>query len=71
MGSTTDKAEGLANEAIGKTKQVVGNAVGSDKLEAEGVGQEIKGEAQQAVGKAKEAVKDAANKTADAANKNL
>jgi uncharacterized protein YjbJ (UPF0337 family) len=71
MGSTEDKASGIANEAIGKTKQAVGNVVGSDKLEAEGVAQEIKGDAQRATGEAKDAVKDAANKVADAANKNL
>jgi uncharacterized protein YjbJ (UPF0337 family) len=71
MGSTSDKASGIANEAIGNTKQVVGKVVGSEKLEAEGVAQEIKGEAQQAVGEAKEKVKDVANKAADAANKNL
>jgi uncharacterized protein YjbJ (UPF0337 family) len=71
MSSTTDKATGLANEAIGKTKQGIGSVVGSDKLQAEGAAQEIKGDAQQAVGDAKDAVKDAANKVADAANKNL
>jgi uncharacterized protein YjbJ (UPF0337 family) len=30
MGSTADKASGLANEAAGKVKQGIGNAVGSD-----------------------------------------
>jgi hypothetical protein len=38
MGSTADKASGLANEAIGKAKQGVGNVVGSDKLKTEGAG---------------------------------
>jgi uncharacterized protein YjbJ (UPF0337 family) len=36
MGSTADKASGLANEAVGKAKQGIGNVVGSDKLKAEG-----------------------------------
>lgn len=66
MGSTTDKASGLANEAIGEAKQGIGNVVGSDKLEAEGAAQELKGDAQKAVGNAKAAIKDVADKTADA-----
>ena len=52
MGSTSDKAAGLANEAIGKAKQGVGNVVGSDKLKTEGLAQEAKGDAQKAVGDA-------------------
>jgi uncharacterized protein YjbJ (UPF0337 family) len=71
MSSTTDKASGLANEAIGKAKQGVGDLVGSDKLKAEGAAQELKGDAQKAAGDAKAAVKDATNKAADAINKNL
>jgi uncharacterized protein YjbJ (UPF0337 family) len=71
MGSAADKAHGLANEAMGKVKQGVGNAVGSDKLKTEGAAQELKGDAQKATGDAKAAVKDAANKAADAVNKNL
>src|ERR1700693_53272 len=58
MGSTADKASGLANEAAGKAKQGIGNVVGSDKLKAEGAAQELKGDAQKATGDAKEAVKD-------------
>ncbi|MBA1294873.1 CsbD family protein [Pseudomonas lurida] len=59
MGSTADKAKGLANEAVGNVKQGVGKATDNDKLRAEGVVQEKKGEAQQAVGKTKDAVKKA------------
>ena len=62
MGSTTDKAKGVANEALGKVKQGVGKAVGSDKLEAEGLAQEGKGAAQKATGDAKAAVKEGADK---------
>ena len=36
MGSTADKVKGAANEAIGKAKQGVGEAVGSDRLQGEG-----------------------------------
>ena len=71
MGSTADKVKGAANEAIGKAKQGVGEAVGSDRLQGEGVIQEIKGKGQKAVGDAKEATKDAVNKAAAAANKNF
>jgi uncharacterized protein YjbJ (UPF0337 family) len=71
MGSTADKASGLANEAIGKAKQGAGTIVGSDKLKAEGAAQELKGDAQRAVGGAKATVKNVANKTATAVNKKL
>jgi uncharacterized protein YjbJ (UPF0337 family) len=71
MGATTDKVKGAANEAIGKAKQGVGEAVGSDRLQGEGVIQEVKGKGQKAVGDAKQATKDAVNSAAGAANKNL
>ena len=71
MGSTTDKIKGATNEAIGKAKQGLGEATGNERLEGEGVIQEVKGKAQKAVGDAKQAAKDAANEAAAAANKNL
>jgi len=71
MGSTTDKIKGTANEAIGKAKQGLGEATGSECLEGEGVIQEVKGKGQKAVGDAKEATKDAIDRAAAAANKNL
>src|ERR1700730_14372421 len=71
MGATSDKIKGATNEAIGKAKQGIGEATGSDRLEGEGVIQEVKGKGQKAVGDAKEATKDAVNKAAAAANKNL
>ena len=71
MGSTTDKVKGAANEAMGKAKQGIGEATGSDRLQGEGAIQEVKGKGQQALGDAKDAIKDAANKAAGAANKNL
>ena len=71
MGSTTDKIKGATNEAIGKAKQGVGEAVGSDKLKGEGVIQEAKGHGQQALGDAKQAAKDAANTAAEFVNKKL
>ena len=71
MGSTADKVKGATNEAVGKAKQGVGEAVGSDRLQGEGAMQEVKGKGQKAVGDAKEASKDAANRAAAAVNKNL
>jgi uncharacterized protein YjbJ (UPF0337 family) len=71
VGSTTDKIKGATNEAIGKAKQGVGEAVGSDKLKGEGVIQEAKGHGQQALGDAKQAAKNAADKAAEFVNKKL
>jgi uncharacterized protein YjbJ (UPF0337 family) len=71
MGATADKVKGAANEAMGKAKQGVGEAVGSDRLQGEGAVQEVKGKGQQALGDAKEATKDAINRAAAQANKKL
>ncbi|HYW61885.1 MAG TPA: CsbD family protein [Bradyrhizobium sp.] len=71
MGSTADKIKGAANEAMGKAKQGIGEATGSDRMQGEGAVQEVKGKGQQALGDAKDAVKDVANKAAGPANKNL
>ena len=71
MGATADKVKGATNEAIGKAKQGIGEATGSNRLEGEGVIQEVKGKGQKAVGDAKVATKDAVNKAAAAANKKL
>jgi len=71
MGATTDKVKGKANEEIGKAKQGIGEAVGSDRMQGEGAVQEVKGKGQQALGDAKEATRDAINRAANAANKKL
>ena len=54
MGEITDKAKGLANEAIGKVKQQSGNPATRD----EGAAQELKGEGQQIKGSVKGALGD-------------
>lgn len=69
MSGTTDKIKGYANEAAGKTKQGIGNAVGSEKLRQEGAAQELKGDAQKLKGDVKNAVKDGADKVSDAVNR--
>ena len=71
MGSTTDKVKGATNEAIGKAKQGIGEATGSDRLQGEGAIQEAKGKGRRTLGDAKEATKDAVNRAAAAANKKL
>ncbi len=53
MSGTSDKASGLANVAIGKVKQGIGSAIGSEDLKERGAAQELKGHAQTAVGDAK------------------
>ena len=58
MGEMKDRAKGLANEAIGNTKQAVGKATDNAELHAKGVAQERKGEAQSAAGKIKGAMGD-------------
>ena len=60
MSSTTDKIKGAANEAMGKAKQGVGEAVGSDRMRGEGAAQEVKGKGQQTLGDAKDAINSAA-----------
>ena len=71
MSATADKIKGATNEAVGKAKQGIGEATGSDRLQGEGVIQEVKGKGQKAMGDAKQATKDAVNKAADAANRNF
>jgi len=44
MGATTDKIKGAANEAMGKAKQGIGEATGSEGLQGEGAVQEIQGQ---------------------------
>ena len=71
MGATADKIKGATNEAIGKAKQGIGEATGSERLEGEGAIQEAKGTGQKAMGDAKELAKDAVNRAAAKTNKNL
>ena len=69
MGSTNDKIKGATNEAVGKAKQGIGEATGSERLQGEGVVQEVKGKGQQAMGDAKDAAKDAVDRAAAAAKR--
>lgn len=69
MGSTTDKIKGAANETIGKAKQGIGEATGSERLQGEGAVQEVKGKGQKAMGDAKDAAKEAMDRAAAAARR--
>ena len=64
MSSTTDKIKGATNVAIGKAKEGIGEATGSDRMKGEGVVQEIKGKGQQTMGDAKDAAKEAVDRAA-------
>ena len=56
--STSDKASNKAEELKGKVKETTGQAVGNDRLEAEGVADQTKGNLKQAGEKVKDAAKD-------------
>jgi uncharacterized protein YjbJ (UPF0337 family) len=71
MSATSDKVKGTANEAMGKAKQKIGEATGSERLEGEGAIQEVKGKGQKAVGDAKDMAKDAMNRAAAKTNDKL
>lgn len=58
MGEFTDKLKGAANEAVGKVKQVVGDATDRPDVQAEGDMQEAAGHVQQAKGDVKGALGD-------------
>ncbi len=53
MGEMIDKAKGYANEAAGKTKRAVGDALDRPDIRAEGDAQEAKGDLQKAKGEVK------------------
>ncbi|MCM2424926.1 CsbD family protein [Streptomyces sp. RKAG337] len=54
---TEDKAENTADKAKGKIKEVVGKAVGNERLEAEGKADQAKGDVKQAGEHIKDAFK--------------
>jgi uncharacterized protein YjbJ (UPF0337 family) len=56
--SASDKAKGKTDVAAGKIKETAGDAVGNERLEAEGRGDQAKGHSREAVEKAKDAAKD-------------
>ncbi|WP_371483700.1 CsbD family protein [Kitasatospora sp. NBC_00315] len=55
--STDDKIQNTADKAKGKAKETVGKAVGNERLEAEGKGDQVKGDLKQAGEHVKDAFK--------------
>jgi uncharacterized protein YjbJ (UPF0337 family) len=55
-----EHVKGAVDNAAGKTKEAVGHAVGSKKLETEGKIDQVKGAAQNAAGDVKDAAREAA-----------
>lgn len=56
MGEIIDKLKGHTNEAIGKAKRAVGDAMDRPDIRAEGDAQEAKGDLQKAAGTVKGAL---------------
>jgi uncharacterized protein YjbJ (UPF0337 family) len=54
-----DQIKGTIKDNAGKLQQKVGEAVGSDKQQVEGMEKQIEGKAQKAFGNIKESIKDA------------
>ena len=59
------QVEGRTDQAAGKIKEVAGRVVGNEKLESEGLADQVKGKTQAGYGDAKESVKDKARKVID------
>jgi uncharacterized protein YjbJ (UPF0337 family) len=57
-----DRVTGKIDQAVGKAKQKIGDAVGNDRLANQGVADQVKGSAKETVGN----VTDAAHETAAA-----
>lgn len=49
---SNNRINGAGKQGVGKTKEVVGKAVGDERLRAKGVAEKIAGSTQSAVGKA-------------------
>jgi uncharacterized protein YjbJ (UPF0337 family) len=64
-----EHVEGAADKVVGKTKEGVGHAIGSKKLETEGKVDQVKGAAHTAAGDAKDAGKEAIDSVQNAPSK--
>ncbi len=53
-----EKAKSKVEQAKGKVKEKAGSAVGNERLEAEGRGEQVKGDVRGAKEKAKDVLKD-------------
>ena len=57
-----DKIMGATDQAKGAVKEVVGKAIGDQKMQAEGTITKLTGKVESAVGGAKDTLRDLANK---------
>ena len=58
-----NRVQGAWDQTKGSVKKGVGEAIGDQKMQAEGAADKAKGKAESAVGGAKDAARDALNKT--------
>ena len=70
MSTSQSSVKGMYDEAAGKIKQGVGEAINNDNLANEGAAQQIKGHAEQAWGSVKEAATDTKERNQPIAEKN-
>ena len=57
-----DQVKGRVEQTSGKVKEVTGKLVGNDRLQSEGMAEQVKGKVQAGYGDAKENAKDKINK---------
>ena len=53
-----DQVQGSVKDAAGKVQRKIGEAVGSEKQQAKGLGKQMEGKAQKAFGNVKESLED-------------
>ena len=64
-----EHVKGAVDNAVGKTKEATGNAIGNQRLAAEGKADQVKGALHNAAGDAKDAAKAAVNSVKDATHR--
>ena len=57
-----DQVKGRVEQTSGKVKEVTAKLVGNDRLQSEGMAEQVKGKVQAGYGEAKENAKDKINK---------
>ncbi|MGE0800595.1 MAG: CsbD family protein [Lautropia sp.] len=62
-----DQAKGAIKETAGKAQQKVGQAVGSEQMQAEGTQKQMEGDAQKQMGNVRDAAEERADQTVNPA----
>lgn len=60
-----DQVKGRVDQTVGKVKEAAGKLVGNEKLQGEGLAEQVKGKVQTVFGDNKEHAKDKAKKIID------